>query len=233
MTTLALFPDIHGIDKETLKTWTARLAAGDRYRAGEIRGDERRREFIVSRTLLASLARNNLGLSVQVLSSVGEPPRLLTRDGEHIACSISHSKDAVLVGMNTGGSIGVDVERHGTRALDKLVKRYFWTAGYDYFAGQSPAAGQSWFYREWCVREALLKCHGQGNLLRLLGAPLQLPSQFTARVGQTTDLTIAAVFEGSGYPDVVVARADACGDLIITPPEPSAALPLLYNPLAQ
>ena len=116
-------------------------------------------------------------------------------------------------------------DRH--RRLDRLVDRYFWQEGRDFFHSQTSEAAQHWFYRAWCTREALLKYRGEGNLFRALGSPLALAFPTEARVGQTEQLTLATVFDGPGEPDVVVAGAGRDGRLSFSPPKPSGPLPQL------
>ena len=232
MTILALLPDTLALHDDTLNAWVDGLGDEDRQRIGRLRAGNRRREFVVARALLAALALEQLGAVARVASATGEPPRLLTATGDNMACSISHSGNAVLVGLTDQGSIGVDVERHRPRTLDRLVDRYFWQQGRDFFHSQTREAAQHWFYRAWCTREALLKYRGEGNLFRALGSPLALAFPTEARVGQTEQLTLATVFDGPGEPDVVVAGAGRDGRLSFNPPEPSGPLPQLEGLVA-
>ena len=227
MTIIALLPDTLALHDDTLNIWVDGLGDEDRQRIGHFLAGNRRREFVVARALLAALALEHLGSVAQVTSATGEPPRLLTAAGDSMACSISHSGNAVLVGLTDQGSIGVDVELHRPRTLDRLVDRYFWQEGRDFFHSQTSEAAQHWFYRAWCTREALLKYRGEGNLFRALGSPLALAFPTEARVGQTEQLTLATVFDGPGEPDVVVAGAGRDGRLSFSPPKPSGPLPQL------
>ena len=232
MTIIALLPDTLALHDDTLNVWVDGLGEGDRQRIGHFQAGNRRREFVVARALLAALALEQLGAVARVTSATGEPPRLLTAAGDSMACSISHSGNAVLVGLTDQGSIGVDVERHRPRTPDRLVDRYFWREGRDFFHSQTSEAAHHWFYRAWCTREALLKYRGEGNLFQALGSPLALAFPTEARVGQSEQLTLATVFDGPGEPDVVVAGADRAGLLSFSPPEPSGPLPQLGDLVA-
>jgi phosphopantetheinyl transferase len=232
MTIIALLPDTLALHDDTLNAWVDGLGDEDRQRIGHFRAGNRRREFVVARALLAALALEQLGAVARVASATGEPPRLLTATGDSMACSISHSGNAVLVGLTDQGSIGVDVERHRPRTLDRLVDRYFWQQGRDFFHSQTREAAQHWFYRAWCTREALLKYRGEGNLFQALGSPLALAFPTEARVGQSEQLTLATVFDSPGEPDVVVAGAGRDGRLSFNPPEPSGPLPQLEGLVA-
>lgn len=232
MTIIALLPDTLALHDDTLNAWVDGLGDEDRQRIDHFQAGNRRREFVVARALLAALALEHLGAVARVASATGEPPRLLTAGGDSMACSISHSGNAVLVGLSHQGSIGVDVERHRPRTLDRLVDRYFWQEGRDFFHSQTSEAAQHWFYRAWCTREALLKYRGEGNLFQALGLPLALASPTEARVGQSEQLTLATVFDGPGEPDVVVAGAGRDGRLSFSPPEPSGPLPQLEGLVA-
>ena len=232
MTIIALLPDTLALHDDTLNTWVDGLGDEDRQRIGHFQAGNRRREFVVARALLTALALEQLGSVAQVTSATGEPPRLLTATGDNMACSISHSGNAVLVGLTGQGSIGVDVERHRPRTLDRLVDRYLWQEGRDFFHSQTSEAAHHWFYKAWCTREALLKYRGEGNLFQALGSPLALAFPTEARVGQSEQLTLATVFDGPGEPDVVVAEAGRDGRWSFSPPEPSGPLPQLEGLVA-
>lgn len=217
MTMVALFPNTQRVKDQTLKTWGSRLSSEDKSRAATLRGDQRLREFVIARTLLSGLAEEKLGTTVRILSAPHQPPRLKTPAGEIIACSISHSRDAVLVGINTEGDIGVDIESHREKSVDRIVARYFWADGQAQFSQQSPGTEKAWFYREWCAREALLKFGGEGNLFGLLAAPLKLPPGTSIQVRQNADLTLAAVQAGSGGLDFLTAQPGDGLELELTP----------------
>lgn len=203
MITIALLPDTHDIPLHAIAQWRSELSAADQGRTTLMAGTPRQTEFVVARKLLKSLAQKRLDISAEVVSAAGAAPRLLTLDGGSIACSIAHSKNTILVAINTVGSIGVDVEHHQPRSIAKLVQRYFWPEGKSYFANCTEAASRAWFYRQWCIREALVKHQGDGNLFQLLGKPLTLPLGTLGQISQSHTITMGVISSGASQPELL------------------------------
>ncbi len=224
MITLAFLSGTENIPLHAITQWRSGLSAADQQRIALMKGEPRKTEFVVTRTLLQTLARNRLGVSAEVVSAVDTAPRLLTADGRSIACSISHSNKAILVGINTVGSIGVDVEHHQPRSVAKVVQRYFWPEGQTYFGNCNEAEGRAWFYRQWCIREALVKYQGDGNLFQLLGRPLNLSSGTIGLISQNNTRTVAVISSGGVWPELCFPKLDQNGQWEFSPLSPETDL---------
>ena len=224
MITLALLPNTDNISLQAIAQWRSELSAADRQRIGQMQGAARQTEFVLTRTLLQTLAQERLGVSADVVSAAGTAPRLLTGDGRSIACSISHSNKAILVGINTVGSIGIDVEHHRSRSVAQVVQRYFWPEGQTYFGNCCEAEGKAWFYRQWCIREALVKYQGDGNLFQLLGKPLRLSSGTLSLISQNNTFTVAVISSGGSWPELCFPTLDQNGQWAFSPLSPEADL---------
>lgn len=224
MITLALLPNTDNISLQAIAQWRSELSAADRQRIGQMQGAARQTEFVLTRTLLQTLARERLGVSADVVSAAGTAPRLLTGDGRSFACSISHSNKAILVGINTVGSIGIDVEHHRSRSVAQVVQRYFWPEGQTYFGNCNEAEGKAWFYRQWCIREALVKYQGDGNLFQLLGKPLKLSTGTLSLISQNNTFTVAVISSGGSWPELCFPTLDQNGQWAFSPLSPEADL---------
>lgn len=224
MITLALLPNTDNVSLQAIARWRSELSAADRLRIDQMKDTSRQTEFVLTRTLLQTLALERLGVSAEVVSAAGTAPRLLTDDGRSIACSISHSNKAILVAINTVGSIGVDVEHHRSRSVAQVVQRYFWPEGQTYFGNCCEAEGKAWFYRQWCIREALVKYQGDGNLFQLLGKPLRLSSGTLGLISQNNTFTVAVISSGEGWPELCFPTLDQNGQWAFSPSSPEADL---------
>lgn len=217
MITLALLPSTDNIPMHAIAQWRSGLSTADQQRISLMKGNLRQTEFVVTRKLLQTLAQQRLGVSAEVVSAAGTAPTLLTADGRAIACSISHSNKAILVAINTVGPIGVDVEHHRPRSVVKVVQRYFWPEGQTYFANCSEAKGRAWFYRQWGIREALVKYQGDGNLFELLGKPLSLPIGTVGQMSQSNTLTLGVISSGTAQPELLYAALDRDSQWTLSP----------------
>lgn len=233
MITLALLPDTNNIPLHTLDEWRCGLSAADRKRIALMQGVPRKTEFLVTRKLLQTLAQQRLGVSAEVVSVAGAAPTLLTADGRSIACSIAHSHNAIVVGINTLGPIGVDIERHRPRSITRVVQRYFWADGQAYFAKCSANESTAWFYRQWCIREALVKHQGDGNLFELLGKPLTLPPGTLSQISQSSTLTLGVISSGESQPELRYCALSQDSQWEFSPPNPELGLTALTPLVSQ
>jgi 4'-phosphopantetheinyl transferase len=93
----------------------------------------------------------------------------------HYGTGWSHSGEVLLVALGEGVRLGVDLEllRPRPRLLE-IVRRFFHPEEVAWLERLDEAGREHWFFRVWCVKEAMLKAHGQGisfGLHRLQLAP--------------------------------------------------------------
>ena len=233
MITLALLPDTDNIPLHAIDEWRSELPAADQKRIALMQGVPRQIEFVVTRKLLQTLAQQRLGISAEVVSMAGAAPTLLTADGQSMACSIAHSHKAILVAINTLGPIGVDIERHKHRSITRVVQRYFWADGQTYFANCAENESTTWFYRQWCIREALVKHQGDGNLFALLGKPLTLPPGTLGQISQSSTLTLGVISSGESQPELCFCALSQDSQWVFSPPNPELGLTALTPVVSQ
>ncbi|MBD3826460.1 MULTISPECIES: 4'-phosphopantetheinyl transferase superfamily protein [Stenotrophomonas] len=116
----------------------------------------------------------------------GDPDRLpLHRDSRgrpelhgplaHLGTGWSHSHGLLLVALGEGVRLGVDLEPLRPRPrMREIIERFFHPAEVAWLLGLEEDARAPWFFRVWCVKEAILKAQGQGisfGLHRLQLAP--------------------------------------------------------------
>ena len=233
MITLALLPDTDNIPLHAIDEWRSELPAADQKRIALMQGVPRQIEFVVTRKLLQTLAQQRLGISAEVVSVAGAAPTLLTADGRSMACSIAHSHKAILVAINTLGPIGVDIERHRPRSITRVVQHYFWADGQTYFANCAEDESTPWFYRQWCIREALVKHQGDGNLFALLGKPLTLPPGTLGQISQSSTLTLGVISSEESQPELLYCALSQDSQWVFSPPNPELGLTALTPVVSQ
>jgi 4'-phosphopantetheinyl transferase len=78
--------------------------------------------------------------------------------------NLSHTGDALLLGVSRATALGVDLEARNrrTRAVGELAQRWFTADEAAVLGVQPEAAQQAAFLRLWTCKEAVLKCSGTG-----------------------------------------------------------------------
>lgn len=75
----------------------------------------------------------------------------------------SHSGGHLLVALGRDLRLGVDLERIQARPrMAEVIARFFHPAEATWLLGLDEAQRRHWFFRVWCAKEAVLKCHGHG-----------------------------------------------------------------------
>lgn len=119
-----------------------------------------RGEPTARQVLAPALERSPEGLPIQ-RDARGKPH--LDAPFQDLAVSWSHSGEALLVALGPARDIGVDVEQYRVRPrMMEIAQRFFHPSELDWLRAQDDADRADAFVRLWCVKEALLKAHGQG-----------------------------------------------------------------------
>jgi len=142
------------------------LSKSEIQRHNKIKNPKRRRQFVISRYLLSEAIYRKLGIRVTMDSSLSGQPFVVEQP---LFCSISYSDHSVSVGFSTYGAIGVDIEKHRQRNIDRLVRYCFHADEIDYFNTLGESQQVQWFYRQWTLKEATSKADGKGINLSILG----------------------------------------------------------------
>ena len=150
-----------GFDRDA---WAAALDVGERERAARFVPARDRDRFILGRGLLRSMLSEATGRPADnfrfVADAAGKPVLV---DRPDLAFNVSHSGDAALVAVGRARSIGIDIEEHRTD-FDPLAlgERVFAPAEMDAIRAVPAADRTAAFFRQWVLKEALLKGLGTG-----------------------------------------------------------------------
>jgi 4'-phosphopantetheinyl transferase len=141
-----------------------RLSAPDRERAARFRQPADRARFVLGRTLLAALLREELDYRPAVLElALTEQGRPYLAAFPAVSFSISHAGEWVAVALAAGARVGVDLESLDRRLhLDPLAERIFHPADLARFRALREADKPRAFFRAWTGKEAVLKAKGLG-----------------------------------------------------------------------
>jgi 4'-phosphopantetheinyl transferase len=123
-------------------------------------------------------------------------------EGAPLAFSLSHAPGLALIGIASGGSIGVDVERSRTVRIGDARRARIEAAGAALVASSLPATGEARFLQAWVRLEAYAKADGCG-IARLLTRLGILGSSALAQ-GDVADSgqRVASMLVDDGHPAV-------------------------------
>jgi phosphopantetheinyl transferase len=162
------------------------LGESEIQRFTKMKSPKRRQKYAIARFLLFEAIRQQLGVQVMMGSFPSGQPLIL---GHPIFCSISYSGHSISVGFSTYGAMGIDIEKHRQRKIDRLVRHYFHADEIDYFDTLGESQQMLWFYRQWTIKEAASKTNGEGLSMRNLSFKVD---------EEDTNKTIS-VFTGNNY----------------------------------
>jgi 4'-phosphopantetheinyl transferase len=165
---------------------TAAVTPSDEERVARVPDALVARRTLLARGLLRVLLAERLGIPtgrVELIRSPGGKPELPLHQAGFgaLAFNLSHCRDAVVVALTGGRSVGVDLEAVDPRLdVDAIVRRFFPTAEAAALLAAPPSARRSQFFRSWSRKEALLKAEGTG-MRRGLHEVLPPPVPFADR----------------------------------------------------
>jgi 4'-phosphopantetheinyl transferase len=135
------------------------LATDELQRAAEIRSEDARRRFLITRAALRLLLGRHLERDPAELTFGAGPsgkPRLAP--DSPLAFNVSHSGDLALIALARDMQIGVDVEwLDPRRDTAGVAKRLFTNAERAAIRAAGPQAAREAFYRHWVAKEAFVK----------------------------------------------------------------------------
>lgn len=151
-------------DVAALHACEALLSSDERRRAAAFHFEHLRHRYAfahgVLRLLLGRYANQN---PLDLLFSSGDQgkPRLVSAEG--VEFNLSHSDDIALIGVTTGGEIGVDVEKiRPVDDMQELAQRFFCPAESEDLNSVAAEQRREAFFRCWTRKEAYLKAIGDG-----------------------------------------------------------------------
>ena len=149
--------------------FSALLDPREQARGARFRQQADRLRYAISHGLLRTLAGHYLGrVPTEVCFGEGThgKPHVSGRDHGHLAFSLSHSGDAVLIALARRGNVGVDVEswneRLDERAMHRITESVFSTREGAALKQMAAEQRRAAFYAVWSRKEAYIKATGLG-----------------------------------------------------------------------
>jgi len=162
---VALYNLSQASDEALLSSWAKVLSITDKQRLKNLTSQRRRRDFIAGRFILRTLLCHIFGERHFMLTSEWWIPKATDNQENEYACSISHSHNWLAVACTEGTKVGVDIEiPKANRDIRAAARLLFAKDNLPSWFYQSESAIERGFYAEWCAREALVKCLGDGNV---------------------------------------------------------------------
>ena len=155
-------------------SWVHKLSSSETKRLANFGHSRRKLAYLGSRFLLDQLLTETTTADYELDTLTNGRPVVLTGDQSEVFCSVSHSNDVVAVALNSNDRVGLDVEiPNAKRDVTGLIQAFFGEEDNSTLNSMSHACRETWFYQNWCAREAILKHRGAGSLLAMLNKPLR------------------------------------------------------------
>lgn len=127
----------------------------------ELFNGRRKKQFLVCRSILASLLNQYCQIAILPTMVIGDNNRPCFLDRNLPDFNISHSQDWVAVAISLDGRVGVDIEvaRPRKNYLD-VAKSFFADAEYQWMMQQADTLTAFW--QLWTLKESALKLYAKG-----------------------------------------------------------------------
>ena len=127
----------------------------------ELFNGRRKKQFLVCRSILASLLNQYCQIAILPTMVIGDNNRPCFLDRNLPDFNISHSQDWVAVAISLDGRVGLDIEvaRPRKNYLD-VAKNFFADAEYQWMMQQADTLTAFW--RLWTLKESALKLYAKG-----------------------------------------------------------------------
>ncbi|MWN32733.1 4'-phosphopantetheinyl transferase superfamily protein [Gilliamella sp. Pra-s65] len=123
--------------------------------------DERKKQFLVCRSILANLLKQYCDISILPTIVVGDNGRPCFLERHLPDFNISHSQNWVAVAISLTGMIGLDVEVDRPRKnYLKVAKNFFADDEYQWLIKQDDSLRAFW--QLWTLKESALKLYAKG-----------------------------------------------------------------------
>jgi len=134
------------------------LSATELERLQRIRHDGKRREYLLSRMLMRHVLSQNFARAADEWQFTEQPDAAPRIDDlpEETYVSLSHSGGYICFGLATC-ALGIDIEINNPGRDFSTSAEIFMDSGEREYLLRGAAADQSFFYRNWCAKEACYK----------------------------------------------------------------------------
>lgn len=136
-------------------------------RAEQLKIENKRLQFVLTRAVLKELLGKELGLSPIDIefdyAEHGKPFISPETNPENIEFNVSHSNDYAAIAISNNIKLGVDIEQIRTGIeFEKLAQRFFSKIECEHILSLAEEEKQAAFFSIWSAKEAFIKAHGEG-----------------------------------------------------------------------
>ena len=199
------------------------LAPREQTRALSLRREDDRQRFAIGRYLARTLAGEVVGIAPECVSihlrcvhcgsaDHGQPRAVYP--GGTIPVSISHSGQKILVAATEGVDVGADIEQINVASFDPALFQQIESATE---AGRTPRNALA-FTRLWTLKEAVLKCTGDGLMVSPQTFAIDLSGDPPLLLGGTGRVAVPMALRmfdpGDGYMAAVAVATPGAVELV-------------------
>jgi len=147
--------------------YSGSLPNDEKEKADNIRYEENRKSYIISRGILRTVLSEYLRIKpadiVFEYNKHGKPSIANGLNPRNVRFNLSHSNDLILYAVAKNKEVGIDVEhmRDVDRA-ERIIERFFSPEQRDFYNSQAESMKKTAFFRLWTRREAYGKAMGRG-----------------------------------------------------------------------
>jgi 4'-phosphopantetheinyl transferase len=143
------------------------LSEDELIRAGKLKIEEKKDQFVITRSVLRLLLSSAVGKSYQDIEFFygehGKPSIKESLNKQPIEFNISHSGNYALIAITLSNKVGVDIEKINSDIdHQSLSKRFFSKQENNELQGIDEGQRGDVFYRIWSQKESFIKATGQG-----------------------------------------------------------------------
>lgn len=143
------------------------LSEDEFIRAGKLKIEEKKDQFVITRSVLRLLLSSAVGKSYKDIEFFfgehGKPSIEESLNNKPIEFNISHSGDYALIAIALSDKVGVDIEKINSDIdHQSLSKRFFSEQENNELQGIDEGQRGDVFYRIWSQKESFIKATGQG-----------------------------------------------------------------------
>ena len=143
------------------------LSQDEKDRANKFKIEQKRDQFIITRSLLRQLLANSLDkLAEEIVFSYAEQGKPYLQEkynNKQLMFNVSHSGHYAVIALGLEQQLGVDIEMINTDIdYQSLVKRFFSQQEQQDFSALNEDEKLTGFYQIWSRKESFIKATGQG-----------------------------------------------------------------------
>lgn len=143
------------------------LLDDERVRADKLKIEEKKNQFVITRSVLRLLLSSVIGKENQEIGFIygehGKPSIKESIDGKPIEFNISHSGNYALIAITLSNKVGVDIEEVNIDTdHQSLSKRFFSESEKNELIRLGNELQLDAFYRIWARKESFIKATGKG-----------------------------------------------------------------------